>query len=665
MSTSGYIAYLYKGRYYATSIGNDSFPGSRGNRFAVKIPRDATEREEWIQFMIEQIEQESAWRLERNIPDEEQLGDDFTSDEFRDCWFEALHEGRLIPFREIYDGSYSKLTPGKCRSHAYWTYVVDFDSRAFTINGLMHFRLDNMPPGDINRYFRRISAGPGRARVLDLGHVSFMPKEHIATVSRWPAPDFDVSLVHEKYLKLAPVIIRTHHWGAPTWESLTVAQRLSKDLVQTVLKDHRETLSNPDLNERYSFGVCCWQLLSACAPYHLELPSYDKAPCRPDKVASAYKYGTHKRDTQQESEEESKDEDEEKSKEEDVEKKGPYEDSDDERDDWDESEEESEDPDCYLPLSSMKKNGYQSCLTPYYRGSRNFRLTDYNLDHQYHWFRGCLVVFCPRLDATEYAEYETVQMVQNLRKYGRTRATGIVFSGRHIMAVQIDGATVHRSKRLPFYCAGMDCQSGFLLATHLLSPLLTNDKTQPLASALPNVLTAATRVSLPLEFVENVVLQLDYESFQRIRTVSRLFRRLYMRYPRVGNYLLRNCAGDSNYDVKHTVTGETMVAHLRRTHLHESDDLMDSFQHVHRGPYNLEPGPDDYVGILKGQNSEQKVQLMTDVEYQEAQGWSPIRLQVVEGRWDMVKTTGKYRKFIGELAYDAERDEETYPPRAD
>ncbi|KAG8794090.1 hypothetical protein FRC12_000526 [Ceratobasidium sp. 428] len=220
------------------------------------------------------------------------------------------------------------------------------------------------------------------------------------------------------------------------------------------------------------------------------------------------------------------------------------------------------------------------------------------------------------------------------------------------------------SKRLPVYCAEMSCQNGFLLATHLLFPVLVNDKTRPLASALPNVLTATARVRLPLEFIETVVLRLDHESFQRIRTVSRLFRRLYMRHPRVGNHLLRSYPGDGNYDVKHTVTGKTMVAHLQRKYIHESDDSADSFQHVHRGPYNLEPGPDDYIGILKGHNSEQKVQLMTDVEYQERLGWSPIRLQVVEGRWDMVKPTEEYTNFTGELAYNAERDEETYPPRA-
>ncbi|KAG8775528.1 hypothetical protein FRC12_001433 [Ceratobasidium sp. 428] len=437
MGTSGCITYLYKGRYYATSIGDDAFPGSLGNRFTAKPPQDPTEREE----------QESAWRHKHNIPDEEELGDDFTSDEFRDCWLDGLHQGRRILFREIYDGSYSKLTPGKCRSSAYWTYVIDLDSRAFTINGLIHFCLDNMPPGGINRYFCRIPAGPGRARVLDLGHASLMPKEHIATVSRWPAPDFDVSLAHEQYLRLAPVMTRTHEWGAPTWGSLTVAQQLSKDLVQTVTQDNRETLSNPDLNERCSFSVCCWQLLSACAAYHLELPSSGKLPYKPDNVARMHKYGTHKHDTQEEGDEE---EGEEESREEnEKENKEEYEEEYDDPD-W----RESEDPACYLRLSSMKKSGYQSCLKPHYHGSRNFRLADYNLDRRHHWFRGCLIVFYPRLDATKYVEYKTVQMVQNLRKYGRTR---IFFFGRHILAVRTDGDTVRRSKSQPFRCdARMD-----------------------------------------------------------------------------------------------------------------------------------------------------------------------------------------------------------------
>ncbi|KAG8696180.1 hypothetical protein FRC09_008677, partial [Ceratobasidium sp. 395] len=258
MGTSGCITYLYKGRYYATSIGDDAFPGSLGNRFTAKIPQDPTEREAWIHITF-QTKKSSGTTLQAM----------------------SSETAGLMGFSK--DDRYL--------SSAYWTYVADLGSRAFTINGLTHFRLDNMPPEGINRYFRRISAGPGRARVLDLGHASLMPKEHIATVSRWPVPGFDASLAHDQYLKLAPVITRTHE-----------------------------------------------------------------------------------------------------------------------------------------------------------------------------------------LDAAEYIEYKTVQMIQNLRKYGRTRGTGIFFFGRHILAVRTDGDT-----------------NGFLLATRLLSPVLVDDKTQPLASALPNIITATAR----------------------------------------------------------------------------------------------------------------------------------------------------------------------------
>ncbi|KAG8728590.1 hypothetical protein FRC10_004814, partial [Ceratobasidium sp. 414] len=218
MGTSGYIAYLYKGRYYATTIPSDAFPNGLGDWFAAKVPRNEAERESWIKTLIGQIEQEIAWRHAHNIDDDEELEADCPINETEGFKFIALHKGRELPFREIIDRTGWKLFP-RVRDDD-WTYVIDLDSRAFTINALMHFRLDNMPSGTLGSCFWRVSTPSSGGRetcIPTFAHPPSTPIDRIATVARWPSPDFDISGAHEGYAKLAPVILSTDEWGAPTW----------------------------------------------------------------------------------------------------------------------------------------------------------------------------------------------------------------------------------------------------------------------------------------------------------------------------------------------------------------------------------------------------------------------------------------------------------------
>ncbi|KAG9085033.1 hypothetical protein FRC06_003766 [Ceratobasidium sp. 370] len=571
--TRGYIAYLYKGRYYATYIYYDAYPDGLGDWFAAKIPRDDAEREAWIEALAEQIEQEMAWRRKHDIADDEVLEADYVEDGPEKYEFIALHQDRPLIFQEIIEGTQWKLLPRSCEEQ--YTYVIDLDSRAFTVNALVHFRLDNMPPRTPCSYFWRIydhSSNDGDAFRPIFAHPPSTPIEYIATVARWPPPNFDVSQAHEEYAKLSPIILATKEWGAPTWTSLTVAQQLSADLVQTVLLDNAGTLSNPDMHERYSFGVCCWQLLSAAAPYHLKLPARTEG--------------------------------------------GPFHES--------------------YSLHQLGENQHRSCLTPYYNSFSEF-VINRNLDHQYHWFRGCLVVFCPRLDAAQYVEHETIQMVENLRKYGRTTAIGIAFSGRHILAVAVDDDTVRSSHPLLFHDAKLQCKTGFLLATHLLSPLLAVNKTQCLGKPSPS-LTSTARTKLPKELIQHIVFQLDHDTFQGIHAVSRLFREQYILYPRIGDHFLLAYITDGNYRVLDTTTGDTTTAHLQRCGRWNAcnEDLSGSFQHIHPGPHNLDPGPGTRIAILRGHNSEHEVDVQRSLQYRKSQDWPKVRLQAVKGIWCFV-----------------------------
>ncbi|KAG8723521.1 hypothetical protein FRC09_003012 [Ceratobasidium sp. 395] len=280
MGTSGVKAYLYKKRYYTTYIPNSSHPHTFGDWFARQIPREEHDRLVWITSLIEQIEKEVRWRNERGIPDEERL-------DLKYLWgkvengFTVLYEGRPMVFQEI-KGIEEGMVPDDFDNE--WSYVIDLDNRAFTINGRMHFRLDNMPPGSIDRYFWRVPnpENPGYTCIPTFAHPPSTPAEYIATVSRWPFPNFDISRTHNEYKTLGSVLLSIEEWGAPTWTSLTAAQQLSENLVQALLRDSAETLSNPDLaRKRPTFGVCLWQLFSAAAPSHL--------CCPPDPGLSASK----------------------------------------------------------------------------------------------------------------------------------------------------------------------------------------------------------------------------------------------------------------------------------------------------------------------------------------------------------------------------------------
>ncbi|KAG8723120.1 hypothetical protein FRC09_004632 [Ceratobasidium sp. 395] len=401
----------------------------------------------WITSLIEQIEREVRWRSELNILDEEQLETDSDDDDL--CV--ALYEGRPVLFQDITGIDEGMISVDGFNEIIEWSYVVDLDNRAFTINGRMHFRLDNMPPGSLNKYFWRAPDPhyPGSSCIPTFAHPPSTPIEYIATVSRWPPPDFDISQAHEDYNQLAPLLLSIEEWGAPTWTNLTTSQRLSESLVQVILRDNAEKLSNPDVVEtRPDFGVCLWQLISAAAP------SYLRCPPVPDPSVN-----------------------------------------------------DSAGKPLVLCISELEAtSGRLSCVTPHYD-----KLDGGNLDHMFHWFRGCLVMFCPRIDDVEYVEYETVLMVNNIRNYGRSTGIGIIFSGRHILAVAVDDNIVRCSQPLFFHDAKKNIMDSFLLATHLLSPHLTTNKLPWMQTSLERAVIGGLNSKLPYELAREIAFYLDHD----------------------------------------------------------------------------------------------------------------------------------------------------------
>ncbi len=62
---------------------------------------------------------------------------------------EGLKFGNLVEDETQYTAELSRTTlDAKPSVFIEWTYVFDLDHLAFTVNEVIHFRLDNMPPAD-------------------------------------------------------------------------------------------------------------------------------------------------------------------------------------------------------------------------------------------------------------------------------------------------------------------------------------------------------------------------------------------------------------------------------------------------------------------------------------------------------------------------------------
>ncbi|QRW24037.1 CHD5 domain protein [Rhizoctonia solani] len=162
----------------------------------------------------------------------------------------------------------------------------------------------------------------------------------------------------------------------------------------------------------------------------------------------------------------------------------------------------------------------------------------------YCWFRGCLVTFCPRLNEPVYMAHHVCQMVENLRKKGRTSGIGIIMSGWHVIAVAVDGPTVRQSPVLDLH-DGDQLGEGVLMLMHLLSPTLTVAKTPWASESLDRQSVATFR--LPHDVLQQIIHLTDWDTYVSLHfIVSRYFRSVYLAYPRVGDSILLGYESGTN-----------------------------------------------------------------------------------------------------------------------
>ncbi|KAG9098027.1 hypothetical protein FRC06_006901 [Ceratobasidium sp. 370] len=237
MDTHGRFAVRYRNKYYRRCATRDGHPEGLGREFASQIPRDATSREEYVKADQLRHHEELANRPAGN----------------RDFYAPDIIENTVW------------ITGGS--RNIRWTYLIDLDYLAFSVNGMVHFKLDNMPHDPtFDQYF-----GTG-----DCGEILYLPvpEEYLTTVSYWPDPTFDVQEASSAYDKLEPLIVNPDGWGAPSWDSLTVSQHLSVELVKTIVSDHRKTLAMAELMSEFGRVLLIgWQVACAAAPSHVLCPA--------------------------------------------------------------------------------------------------------------------------------------------------------------------------------------------------------------------------------------------------------------------------------------------------------------------------------------------------------------------------------------------------------
>lgn len=135
-----------------------------------------------------------------------------------------------------------------------YTYIIDLDNRVFTVNGLTHLKLDDMPPSE-----------PGLKAYFEDENMTEIPAQHLTTkVNLWLAPNFDAAERQERYEALHPIVTPAQEWGIRSWDELSFPERVTIDLTHHLLdKTSREMDFAYVSGVRKKIGIFCWNILCA------------------------------------------------------------------------------------------------------------------------------------------------------------------------------------------------------------------------------------------------------------------------------------------------------------------------------------------------------------------------------------------------------------------
>ncbi|CUA73507.1 Bifunctional uridylyltransferase/uridylyl-removing enzyme [Rhizoctonia solani] len=245
MGTRGYEAYRYKGKYYRHYIRCNAYPEDSGCSSLDSIPRNPKSLEKWIQAMSKKLLHEEA-RGDYDSDDDIRTDSDWTL----------------------------------CMGDVRWTYVIDLDNRVFTVNGILHFKFNNLPP---------LKRSGSKLGFVDYFSESYeapypeIPAEYLASppLDFWSEMTFDAERGKQEYPALQLTLAALSEWNAPTWDTLSAAQHLSINLIKTLVYDYSDELALCWYSGIWTkLGVFCWKVANAAATSHLICPPTGTQPGR-------------------------------------------------------------------------------------------------------------------------------------------------------------------------------------------------------------------------------------------------------------------------------------------------------------------------------------------------------------------------------------------------
>ncbi|KDN43383.1 hypothetical protein RSAG8_06167, partial [Rhizoctonia solani AG-8 WAC10335] len=392
-----------------------------------------------------------------------------------------------------------------------WTYVIDLDNRVFTVNGILHFKFENMPPL--------------RASGSKLGFVDYLegpedspepeiPEEYLSSLELWSKLNLDVEKAQQEYSTLQPTVATLSQWNAPTWDTLSVSQHLSASLIKTLVYDYSEELALCYYNTTWmKLGVFCWNVANAAASSHLLCPPADALPQSdmtyvldvdyPDKDRiSSLNSTTH----------------------------------------------------FYLQYGKTMRRFYwfRGCLITFCP----------RLDEPPAYITHKVVQMVQNLRKKDRSQGVGIIM-------SGWHLVAVTVDGsdvRHSPVLEL-----HDGKELKDVLElhdGKELKDGTLLLTHLLSPTFTRSKAPWLAPLRPQPYDVPA--VLPVEVLRQIIYFTDFDTYRHLPMVSHYFRSIYLAYPRIGNHTLLSHEGISPnsepvFRVQSTSSMGSQLAILKRT----------------------------------------------------------------------------------------------------
>ncbi|KAG8778541.1 hypothetical protein FRC12_024932 [Ceratobasidium sp. 428] len=435
------------------------------------------------------------------------------------------------------------------------TYVLDFDNEVFTVHGTIHFSLHYLPLATWRQYITFTTPSPPYGLARDAMDSS-APLEYIGTVWRLPKVTLETRELDENYNSLHAVETKASDWGVPNWGDLSPSQALSIQLVQAILTDHADVFANPDVaDQRGTHNLSCWQLVSAAAPSLLV--------CPPGLDESGYAESL------------------------------PRSESEGYRFRWVEGRDRCLRGNIHPARGDVLE----------FRKIMREKKRD-NWDYIRWTLRGCLIMFCPRLDTDELVKSEVVATVAALNGSPSGKSVGVVYSGKHVMAVAIDGGIVRHTPALLVHDLKLNIQDGALLLVHLLSSQLGN-KTFRGLSQCRNTARSLSGGVFPAEILTEIIHYSDYEVYLQFFQVSHQTRSVCLSYPRVNESILLHAhAVNGGFMVRDRVSGCQYSAHMRRVDWNMPHPCLHSSFHLRQAGFGtadetgeefVVPSPDQHL----------------------------------------------------------------------